>query len=175
MRGIKASTPAPWQAVRINTGATDGHPQTPGDTRKQSHAAALTDLLQLTRTHEGDAFVTHAGGRRPGQQHVDAAGLPAGFLDQFAGGGGFQRIVVVVVADQPGRHLDGPGLQRYAVLLDEQHLVGGRHRDHDHRHAVAAVAALAGFPFAAADQPQPLALMQDFGVFSHARMLTGPG
>src|SRR5690606_41162272 len=60
---------------------------------------------------------------RADQQHVDAAGVPAGFLDQLAPRRGLQGVLAEVVADQAGGHLDGARAQRHAVLLDrsEEH------------------------------------------------------
>src|SRR5690606_20519093 len=43
-----------------------------------AHAAAFADPAQVARAGEGDALVAHARRRGPHQQHVDAAGLPAG-------------------------------------------------------------------------------------------------
>ena len=124
------------------------------------------DLAQAAGADEGDALAAHARGRGAGQQHFDAVGLPAGFLDQLAARGAFQGVGVVVVADQAGRHLNGAGIERHAVLLDEQHLVLGRDGDDDHRHAVA-MAAFGVFPAAAAHHAQPLAVIQRFDRIVH--------
>src|SRR5690606_17590986 len=73
------------------------------------------------------------------------------------------------------RHFDRAGAQRHPVLLDEEHLVVGRQRDDQHRHAVTAMGAFARLPLAAPDQAQPLALVEEFGMFRrrvHAAMLT---
>src|SRR5690606_14823000 len=59
------------------------------------HAAAVADLLQVERAGEGDALIAHARGGRADQQHVDAPGLPAGFLDQFAPRRRLQRVFVM--------------------------------------------------------------------------------
>ena len=114
--------------------------------------------------------VAHAGRGRPGHDELDAAGGTAGFLDQLAVGGGDRVLVarVGLVADQAGRHLDRPAVERRAELLDEQHLVvGGDGDDHD---AATGIGAFGVFPAAALHQAQPDAAAKGRG-FVHFRRL----
>src|SRR3546814_314802 len=62
-------------------------------------AAAVADPGQVAGAGKGDAFVAHDGGGGADEQHVDACGVPAGFIAQFAAGGAFERVAGVVVAE----------------------------------------------------------------------------
>ena len=125
-----------------------------------------THALQPARAHEGDLLVAHPGRGRPGHDEIDAPRAIAGLLLQFALRGLDHALVRLPldVADQPGRHLDRQALDRDAVLLHEQDLVGIGGGDHDH--GPAGIGALGELPRAALPDPQPAAVEKGLG-FRH--------
>jgi len=62
-------------------------------------AATCAYPAQITRAGEGNALVAHARGGWADQQDFDLPWIPAGLFDQFAPGGGFQRVIITLISD----------------------------------------------------------------------------
>src|SRR5439155_489410 len=103
--------------------------------RNEMHGDVFLTLAAAThagRSIEMDNLGSDAGRSWSAGQKLDRLAREAGFLNQLATGG-FGRIVIPLVADQPGRPIDDARTDWMAKLLREDQLSVGGAGDYGYR------------------------------------------